>query len=56
VVHNVIAKSRIQLRIFCGLEAQIWANRLHGILFTVSILWKQFEEVLFQKKFFLFEK
>ncbi len=33
---------------FRGLETKILANGLQGILF--SILWKQFEEVLFPKK------
>jgi hypothetical protein len=48
VVRNVIAESGVQGLMFRGLETKILANGLQGILF--SILWKQFEEVLFPKK------
>ena len=47
VVRNVIAESGIKGLMFRGLETKILANGLQGILF--SILWKQFEEVLFPK-------
>ncbi len=48
VARNVIAESGVTGLMFRGLETKILANGLQGILF--SILWKQFEEVLFPKK------
>lgn len=48
VVKNVIQESGVTGLMFRGLETKILANGLQGILF--SILWKQFEEVLFGKK------
>jgi len=48
VVKNVISESGVSGLMFRGLETKILANGLQGILF--SILWKQFEEVLFPKK------
>ncbi|GAX26755.1 hypothetical protein FisN_2Hh295 [Fistulifera solaris] len=48
VVKNVLQESGVQGLFFRGLETKILANGLQGILF--SILWKQFEEVLFGKK------
>lgn len=48
VVRNVIQESGIKGLMFRGLETKILANGLQGILF--SVLWKQFEEVLFGKK------
>ena len=48
VVRNVIAESGVTGLMFRGLETKILSNGLQGILF--SILWKQFEEVLFPKK------
>ena len=48
VVRSVIKESGIRGLMFRGLETKILANGLQGILF--SILWKQFEEVLFPKK------
>mmetsp|Transcript_25236 Transcript_25236/g.37378 ORF Transcript_25236/g.37378 Transcript_25236/m.37378 type:complete len:257 (+) Transcript_25236:292-1062(+) len=48
VVKNVIKESGIKGLMFRGLETKILANGMQGILF--SILWKQFEEVLFGKK------
>lgn len=48
VVRNVIAESGLRGLFFRGLETKILANGMQGILF--SILWKQFEEVLFPKK------
>jgi hypothetical protein len=47
VVRNVIAESGVSGLMFRGLETKILANGLQGILF--SILWKQFEEILFPK-------
>lgn len=47
VFRNVIAESGIQGLMFRGLETKILANGMQGILF--SILWKQFEEILFPK-------
>jgi len=46
-VKNVIKESGVTGLMFRGLETKILANGLQGILF--SILWKQFEEVLFKK-------
>lgn len=48
VVRNVLAESGIRGLFFRGLETKILANGLQGILF--SILWKQFEEVLFPQR------
>merc|ERR1719148_24786 len=48
VVKNVIKESGLKGLFFRGLETKILANGMQGILF--SILWKQFEEVLFPKK------
>ena len=48
VVRNVISESGVTGLMFRGLETKILANGLQGILF--SILWKQFEEILFPKK------
>ena len=48
VLKRVIAESGVTGLLFRGLETKIFANGLQGILF--SILWKQFEEVLFPKK------
>jgi len=47
-VQRVIAESGVTGLMFRGLETKILANGMQGILF--SILWKQFEEVLFPKK------
>ena len=47
-VRAIIAKDGVAGLMFRGLETKIFANGLQGILF--SILWKQFEEVLFPKK------
>jgi Mitochondrial carrier protein len=47
VIRNVLAESGVQGLMFRGLETKILANGLQGILF--SILWKQFEEILFPK-------
>ena len=47
-VRDVIKKDGVKGLMFRGLETKIFANGLQGILF--SILWKQFEEVLFPKK------
>mmetsp|Transcript_13648 Transcript_13648/g.20622 ORF Transcript_13648/g.20622 Transcript_13648/m.20622 type:complete len:290 (-) Transcript_13648:510-1379(-) len=46
-IRSVLAESGISGLMFRGLETKILANGLQGILF--SILWKQFEEVLFPK-------
>jgi len=46
-VKSVIAESGVTGLFFRGLETKILANGMQGILF--SILWKQFEEVLFKK-------
>lgn len=48
VVRNVIAESGLRGLFFRGLETKILANGMQGILF--SVLWKQFEEILFPKK------
>lgn len=48
VFRRVVAESGISGLMFRGLETKILANGLQGILF--SILWKKFEEVLFEKK------
>ncbi|CAB9512143.1 Mitochondrial carrier protein [Seminavis robusta] len=48
VLRRVLAESGVTGLMFRGLETKILANGLQGILF--SILWKQFEEVLFGKK------
>jgi hypothetical protein len=48
VVRNVIAESGVTGLLFRGLETKILANGLQGILF--SVLWKQFEELLFPKE------
>lgn len=48
VVKNVIQESGLRGLFLRGLETKILANGMQGILF--SILWKQFEEVLFGKK------
>ena len=48
VIRMVLAESGVFGLFFRGLETKILANGLQGILF--SILWKQFEEVLFPKK------
>jgi Mitochondrial carrier protein len=47
VVQRVLAESGMTGLFFRGLETKILANGLQGILF--SILWKQFEEILFPK-------
>merc|ERR1712183_321358 len=47
VVKNVISESGVKGLFLRGLETKILANGMQGILF--SILWKQFEEVLFPK-------
>ena len=47
VIRNVLAESGVTGLMFRGLETKILANGLQGILF--SILWKQFEEILFPK-------
>jgi hypothetical protein len=46
-IKRVLAESGVFGLFFRGLETKILANGLQGILF--SILWKQFEEVLFPK-------
>jgi len=46
-VKRVIQESGIRGLFFRGLETKILANGMQGILF--SILWKQFEEMLFKK-------
>jgi len=46
-IKNVISESGITGLMFRGLETKILANGMQGMLF--SILWKQFEEVLFKK-------
>lgn len=48
VVRTVIKESGVTGLMFRGLETKILANGMQGILF--SILWKQFEDVLFGKK------
>lgn len=48
VIRRVLAESGVSGLFFRGLETKILANGLQGILF--SILWKQFEEVLFKNK------
>lgn len=48
VVKNVIQESGLKGLFFRGLETKILANGMQGILF--SILWKQFEDLLFPKK------
>ena len=48
VVRMVLKESGVFGLFFRGLETKILANGLQGILF--SILWKQFEDVLFPKK------
>lgn len=48
VVRRVLAESGVTGLFFRGLETKILANGLQGILF--SILWKQFEELLFKKE------
>lgn len=48
VLRRVLAESGVTGLMFRGLETKILANGLQGILF--SILWKQFEEILFPKK------
>lgn len=48
VLRRVLAESGVTGLMFRGLETKILANGLQGILF--SILWKQFEEVLFGNK------
>jgi len=45
---NVLQESGVTGLFFRGLETKILANGMQGILF--SILWKQFEEVLFKKE------
>jgi len=47
VFRNVIKESGFTGLMFRGLETKILANGMQGILF--SILWKQFEEILFPK-------
>jgi len=47
-VRSVIKESGVQGLFFRGLETKILANGMQGILF--SILWKQFEDILFPKK------
>lgn len=46
-IKNVIQESGLFGLFFRGLETKILANGMQGILF--SILWKQFEEILFKK-------
>merc|ERR1712176_1045751 len=46
-IKNVISESGITGLMFRGLETKILANGMQGMLF--SVLWKQFEEVLFKK-------
>lgn len=48
VVRRVLAESGVSGLFFRGLETKILANGLQGILF--SVLWKQFEEILFPKQ------
>jgi hypothetical protein len=48
VVRSVLAESGIRGLFFRGLETKILANGMQGILF--SILWKQFEEILFPRQ------
>lgn len=48
VVQNVIKESGVKGLLFRGLETKILANGMQGILF--SVLWKQFETILFPKK------
>jgi len=48
VVKNVISESGMSGLFFRGLETKILSNGMQGILF--SILWKQFEGMLFPKK------
>lgn len=48
VLRRVLAESGVRGLFFRGLETKILANGLQGILF--SILWKQFEDMLFKKK------
>jgi len=48
VVRTVIKESGIKGLMFRGLETKILANGMQGILF--SILWKNFEELLFGDK------
>ncbi len=48
VVKNVIQESGLRGLFLRGLETKILSNGMQGILF--SILWKQFEEILFPKK------
>ena len=50
-IKEVLAKGGIRDLMFRGLETKILANGLQGILF--SILWKQFEEILFKVSFLL---
>jgi len=47
-VKNILAKDGIYGLFFRGLDTKIIANGMQGILF--SILWKQFEVILFPKK------
>jgi hypothetical protein len=47
-VKNILAKDGVYGLFFRGLDTKIIANGMQGILF--SILWKQFEQVLFPKK------
>jgi len=47
-VKEVLAKGGIRDLMFRGLETKILANGMQGILF--SILWKQFEKILFSDK------
>lgn len=47
-VRSVISESGVSGLFFRGLETKILSNGMQGILF--SILWKQFEEILFPKK------
>jgi len=46
-VKSVISESGVSGLFFRGLETKILANGMQGILF--SILWKQFEDILFPK-------
>merc|ERR1719246_43630 len=46
-IRTVIKESGVAGLMFRGLETKILANGLQGMLF--SILWKQFEEILFKK-------
>ena len=48
VVQNVIKESGVKGLLFRGLETKILANGMQGILF--SVLWKQFETILYPKK------